>query len=491
MSRAIILLFAVPLLAAAVSTLAWRRRTVQRVLTAGTLTALLTGAVALVAATRDGTVLAARVGTWPQGLAIVVAVDGLASLLLTAMLVMGVLALVLAALRDEDAHPLFHPLALVLLAGVALSVTTADLFNLFVAFEVMLIASYVLLTLRAGAAQVRAGVVYVAVNLFASTLFLLGTGLVYAVTGTVELGRLGEAASGEPAAVAALALVAIAAATKASLVPLHAWLPRTYVHASPAVTALFSVTLTKVGVYVLYRLTSLVLADVAWWSPVMLWAAILTMVVGVLGGLGGDDARGILAYHMVSQVGYLVVPLAIWSVGAAAGGVFYVLQYLVVKGTLFLSAAAIETRAGTGRLAELGGLARRLPWMAAGFLLPALALAGLPPTTGFVAKFLVVLAAIRADALLLAGTAVVVSLFTLMSMVKILQGAFWGEPSPAVEAPSALPPGRLRAVIALPVVASVLIVVASLASGELVALAEAAARALVDPAAYVAAVRGA
>lgn len=491
MNAVIILLFAGPLLAAALAALAWRHRALQRIISSTTVVVATATSVAYVVLTRDGTVLAARVGTWPRGLAIVVAMDGLASLVLTVMLVMAGLALALAMLRDEDDNPLLHPLAMVLIAGISLALITADLFNLFVSFEVMLIASYVLLTLRSGADQVRAGVVYVAVNLFASTLFLLGVGLLYAATGTVELGRLASIVPGDPAAITALSLVVIAIATKASLVPLHGWLPRSYVHASPAVTALFSALLTKVGVYVLYRLTSLMLADVPGWQPLMLVVASLTMVVGVLGGLGGSDARGILSYHMISQVGYMVVPLGIWSIGSATGGLFYLLHHMVVKGTLFVGAGVIESHTGTGRLDRIGGLARRHPWLAVGFLVPAFALAGLPPTTGFVGKYLVTLAAFRADAWLVGGIAIVVSLFTLMSMVKILDGAFWGDPTPLVDQADATPTARLSRMIALPVVMAVVIVAVGVSAGWLVDLTTAAARGLVDPIAYITAVTGA
>lgn len=491
MNAAIVLVLAVPLVGAALATLAWERRGLQRAVSAVTLAAVGGYAVAAVGATAGGTVLAARVGAWAPGLAIVVAIDRFAALVLTTMVGLAAAAVLLAALRDEDRHPLLHPLSLVLVGGVGLAVVTADLFNLFVSFEVLLIASYVLLTLRSGREQVRAGVVYVTVNLLASTLFLLGVGLLYAATGTVELGRLAGTVADEPAALAALGLVVVAVATKASLVPLHGWLPRAYVHASPAVTALFSGLLTKVGVYVLYRLTSVLLADVPWWAPVMLAAATVTMVVGVLGGLGGKDVRGILSYHMVSQIGYVIVPLGLWSVGAATAGIVYLLHNMVVKATLFLGAGAIESITGTGRLDRLGGLARRHPWLAVGFLVPAFALAGVPPSTGFISKYLVVLATFRAEQYVVGAAAVVVSLLTLMSMVKILDGAFWGEPGADVPGDDVPPPRGLPAMIGLVLVLSAVTVGVGLTAGWLVGIAEDAARTLVDPAAYVAAVLGA
>jgi multicomponent Na+:H+ antiporter subunit D len=293
---------------------------------------------------------------------------------------------------------------------------------------------------------------------------------------------------------------------------MHAWLPRAYVEAGPAVTALFSGLLTKAGVYVLYRLYSVVFAGDPSLRPAILALALLTMVVGVLGAVGRDDVRGILAFHMVSQVGYLILPLGLWTLAGVTAGLVYLLQYIVVKGALFLAVGAVETLTGTGRLAELGGMVRTRPVLAVGFLLPALALAGIPPTSGFVGKLLLLLAALDARAWLAAGLLVTVSLFTLLSMVKIWNGVFWGELAPRVAreptlvpsgvivpsggAGDRLPPagprpsrGRTIALVAPSVVLGVGVVVLGLAAPWFVDLVEPAARTLLDPTPYLDAVR--
>jgi multicomponent Na+:H+ antiporter subunit D len=431
MNAAVVLLFALPLVAASLSILSRRRRRMQQAITVTALLTIVGLAVSLVLATRDGVTIATRIGDWPSGLAIVVAADGFTSLLVVITSVMSLVSVGFAATRGDDRHELFHPLVLLLVTGVFLALTTADLFNLFVAFEIMLISSYVLLTLRGGREQVRAGVIYVTVNLLASTVFLLGVALLYGVVGTVNLADLHDLVPEDPAAMVGAGMVTVAVAVKASIVPMHAWLPRAYVHAGPAVTALFSGLLTKVGVYTLFRLYSVVFGGDVTWRPLLLVAAGLTMVVGVLGAVGKGDVRGILAFHMVSQVGYLVLPLGLWTSAAVTAGTFYLLQYVAVKGALFLAAGAIETLTGTGRLSELGGMARSRPMLAAGFMVCALALAGLPPTSGFVGKYLLVLAAFEAGAVFAGAVAVLVSLFTLLSMVKIWNGVFWGEPTPA------------------------------------------------------------
>ena len=493
MSDLLVLVLAAPLTAGAVGVLLRHHRTAQRSLAWATLAGVAVVSVLLVGATSDGSTLTVDVGGFPAGLAIVLGVDALGALMLTAGSVMTLVGAVAAAASGEDDHPLFLPLVLLLWSGVALAFITADLFNLFVAFEVMLVASYVLLTLRGGGAQVRAGVLYVGTNLLASTAFLLGVGLVYGRLGTVNLAAVSTAVATDPVALAALSVLLVAVVAKASLVPLHGWLPRAYVHASPTVTAIFSALLTKAGVYALYRFTSTMLHGIDGYLPLMLVLAAVTMVVGVLGAVGGRDMRGILTFHMVSQVGYLVLPLGVWTRGAVAAGLFYLLQYVAVKGALFLSAAAVVRLEGTDELGRLGGLMRSRPWLGVAFLLPALALAGIPPTSGFLGKFLLVRTAFEAQAYLAGAVAVGVSLLTLLSMVKIFNGAFWGDAPaeyPARSYRALAPPGRAarRLLVGLPLGIGVAAVLLGPAAGPLLGVVDAAAGALLDPSTYLTAV---
>jgi multicomponent Na+:H+ antiporter subunit D len=489
MSSFAVAVFAAPLAAGSVGVLLRHHRAAQRLLSFGVLAGVIVMSATLVSTTSDASAFSVDVGGFPRGLAIVLGVDIVSALMLTIGSVMTLLGVAFAAASGEDTHPLFHPLVMFLWTGVALSFVTADLFNLFVAFEVMLIASYVLLTLRGGREQVRAGAIYVGTNLLASTAFLLGVGLIYGATGTVNIVGVAAAVGEDRAGLAGLTVLLVAVAAKASIVPLHGWLPRTYVHASPAVTAIFSALLTKAGVYVLYRLTSTILADVDGYATIALVLAGVTMVVGVLGAVGGSGMRSILTFHMVSQVGYLVLPLGVWTQAAIAGGLFYLLQYVAVKGALLLVAAAVERLEGSDDLDALGGLMRTRFWLGIAFLLPALALAGLPPTSGFVGKFLLVRAAFEADAYLAGATAIAVSLLTLLSMIKIFNGAFWGE-RPDVARPSVPPlsPTRTRIMVGLPLTVGAATIVLGIAASGLLTLVGTAADVLVDPAAYLAAV---
>jgi multicomponent Na+:H+ antiporter subunit D len=379
----------------------------------------------LLAGTLDGERPVLRLGGWPPGIAITLVADVLSALLLTVTALLVTASLAFAAATKEDRTPFFVPAALVLSSGVHGALLTADLFNLFVFVEVMLVPSYVLLTMGGGPRRLAAGRLYVTVNLLASTVFLAGVGLVYGVTGTVDLGRLAGVAAASPAAAAAGAVVLLAMAVKAAVVPLHSWLPGSYSATGPAVTVLFSGLLTKVGVYALIRVYAVVFDGDRRYLWVVMAAALLTMVVGVLGAVGEKAVRPVLTFHMVSQIGYMLLGLALFTEAGLAAAVFFLVQYVLVKAALLMVAGAVEVGYGTGELARLGGLARREPALAVAFAVSALALVGIPPLSGFVAKLGLATAAVAQQQYLAAAVVVGVSLLTLTSMLKVWNAVFW------------------------------------------------------------------
>ncbi|WP_409328596.1 monovalent cation/H+ antiporter subunit D family protein [Trujillonella humicola] len=531
MNALVPLVVAGPLLAAAGTALMGGRPGARRAVGLAVSGAVLLGAVLLVVATRDGDVLVAQVAGWPAGIAIPFAADLLSALMITVTALLTTTCLAFAAAAGDDRDRWFVPLALVLSGGVYGAFVTADLFNLFVLIEVALIPSYVLLTRSGGRDALTAGRVYVTVSLLASTVFLAGVALVYGVAGTVNLGELAGAAQESPAVALAAGAVLVSLGVKAALVPAHGWLPRSYPYASPAVTALFSGLLTKVGVYAFFRVYAVVFDGDPSLSTLLLVIMLATMVVGVLGALGQNTMRSILVFHMISQVGYIMLGLAFFGPLGMAAAIFYLLHHTVVKASLFLSTGAIEVAHGTGRLSRLGGELRRHPVLGLAFLVGALSLAGIPPFSGFFAKFILVSAAISEQAYLAAALAVVVSLFTLLSMMKIWNAVFWGRapgeaaPTPPPAAPSATaspvgPDGRKEASTALVehapvedsdtarrrtpielsriplrlVLPGLFLALVSVAVGlgaeGLLSLAQTAAEGLVDPAAYVQAVLG-
>ncbi len=386
---------------------------------------------------RNGTVVV-RVGGWDPELGIVLVADLFAVMVLTVSLAtILVVELFAVAQRGTPAGAdpsVVGPVLLILTSGVSLAILTGDLFTLFVAFEMILVSSYVLLTHEGERGQVRAGMTYVVINLFASTLFLLGVAFVYAATGTVNIAllaeRIPELPEGTRLGIGAWFLVVFG--TKAAMFPLFSWLPDSYPTAPTTITAVFAGLLTKIGVYVLIRFQ--VLTGMNDLGPLILVIAGLTMVVGVAGALAQDDVKRILSFHVVSQIGYMLMGLGLFTVAGIAGAILFLVHQIPVKTVMFLVGGLIEHRHGTSALRRVGALATSVPFVALLFALPALSLAGIPPFSGFVAKLALVDAGVADTSTAIVIVALAGSVLTLLSMTKIWIGVFWGsEIEPAID----------------------------------------------------------
>jgi multicomponent Na+:H+ antiporter subunit D len=488
MSELLVVPLALPLAGAAVALLVGDRTAVHRWITMTCALAVLAAAAALVWLTRDGAVLAAGIGGWPARFRITFVADGFAALMLTVGALMITVCVLFAMACGDDEQRFFHPLVLVLAAGTAGAYLTADIFDLFVFVEVALISSHVLLTLSGSKGQLRAAGVYVTTSLLASTVLIAGIALLYASAGTVNFAELVGRAAGSGRVAVAGVVILVALGVKAAVVPVHGWLPRSYPAASPAVTALFSGLLTKIGLYAIFRLYSTLFAGDATLRVPLLVIAALTMVLGVLGAVGRDRMRDILTFHMISQIGYMVLGLALFGLAGLSAGIFYILHHIVVKTSLFLCAGAVETFEGTGVLGRLGALARERPVLAAAFGVSAMSLTGLPPFSGFVAKLALLRAAFDADQYVFGGVAVAVSFLTLFSMLKIWNGVFWGERSREAQPAIAIGGTRAAALVAPAAALAALSIALGLGAQVLWSLSERAAALLVDQAAYVEAV---
>jgi multicomponent Na+:H+ antiporter subunit D len=421
----------IPLVAAALSILVGRRRDLQRVVSLLALVGVLGVSIALLAGADDDGILVHRGGGWPAPLGISLVVDRLAGLMLvvSALVLLAVMIYAIGQAGEEQRRVAFHPVYLVLAAGVSASFVTADLFNLFVAFEMMLAASYVLITLGGRPDQVHSGMTYVVISLVASSLFITALALLYSATGTVNMAdlsvRIAELDGGVRASFALLLLVVFG--IKAGLFPLFFWLPDSYPTAPGPVTAIFAGLLTKVGVYAIIRTQTLLFDTPDWMGTVLLVVAVLTMVIGVLGAISQDDMKRILAFHIISQIGYMIFGLGLFTVAGIAGAVFYIVHHIIVKTALFLVSGLVSRRAGSSRLSEVGGLVRSAPVIALLFAVPAMSLAGLPPFSGFLAKFALVDAGLAASSWVAVTASLAVGMLTLFSMTKIWAGVFWGE----------------------------------------------------------------
>jgi multicomponent Na+:H+ antiporter subunit D len=493
-SRLVPLPLLLPLLGAAVSILAGRSRTVQRIVGVTVLTAALAVSVALLVEVDRHGPLVARDGGWPAPFGITLVADRFAAIMLVVALLM-LLAVLVYAIGEPGAernHVGFQSVYLILAAGVSLAFLTGDLFNLFVAFEMMLTASYVLLTLGGRREQVRSGMTYVVISLLASTLFVTALALLYSATGTLNMAdlsvRMQQLPGGIQSAFAALLIVVFG--IKAALFPLFFWLPDSYPTAPSPITAVFAGLLTKVGIYAIIRSQTLFFAPDQRPGTLLLVLAGATMLVGIIGAIAQDDVKRILSFDIVSQVGYMVMGLALFTVAGLAGAVFYIVQHIVVKTTLFLTAGLIEHTGGSSSLARIGKMLRTAPFLAVMFLLPALSLAGIPPLSGFVAKFALVDAGDAAGEYAIVAVSLLVSLLTVFVMMRIWSGVFWS-PSEAGAGPvTGTTPSSNRAggpllMVAPTVVLVVVGLVIAAAAGPLFRLSERTARDLLEPRQYV------
>ena len=482
----------VPLLAAAVVLGVRHHAAVRDVLTLSAMAATTAMAAALlVAVDRDGTVIL-RVGGWAPELGIVLVADLFAALILlvasATILVVEMFAIGQRRTPAGADPAVVSPILLVLAGGVSLAILTGDLFTLFVAFELILVASYVLLTHQGRSAQIRSGMTYVVINLFASTLFLFGVAIVYTATGTVNMALLAERIPELPAAtqVGIGLWFLVVFGTKAAIFPLFSWLPDSYPTAPTTITAVFAGLLTKIGVYVLIRFFTLM--ELEQLGPLLLVIAGLTMIIGVLGALAQDDVKRILSFHVVSQIGYMIMGLGFFTVAGVAGAVLFLVHQIPVKTVMFLAGGLIEDDQGTSALNKVGGLATSKPVIAVLFALPALSLAGLPPFSGFIAKLALVDAGMATGAYVIVAVSLVASILTLLSMTKIWIGAFWGEVTP-----SAVPSSSRRSITVMETAAGVAVagtIAVALLAGPLWRMCEEISTDLLARAPYVTAVLG-
>ncbi len=458
---------------------------------------LLIAAGVLMAATwRDG-VVAAQMGGWPAPFGITLVADLLSAVMILITAITG-LAVAVFAVADIDArreHLGYHALFQILLAGVCGAFLTGDIFNLYVWFEVMLIASFGLLVLGGDKAQMDGGIKYVTLNLVSTVMFLTGIALLYGLTGTLNMADLHGAVQqvenqGLLSVVAVIFMIAFG--VKAAVFPLFFWLPASY-HTPPvAVSAVFAGLLTKVGVYALIRTFTLIFNhDIAYTHNILLAVAALTMITGVLGAAAQNEFRKILSFHIVSQIGYMILGLALYTPLALVGAVFYLVHHIIVKANLFLVSGVSKRLTGSFELSAIGGLYKSSPLLAVLFLIPAFSLAGFPPLSGFWAKFLLVKASLEIEAYLIAAIALVVGLLTIFSMTKIWAEVFW-KPHPEDISPElGLIDGRARLALLLPVFAlAALTVTIGLFPEPFVIFAERSAGQLLDPEIYVQAVLG-
>jgi multicomponent Na+:H+ antiporter subunit D len=497
MTLTLVLPLIIPLLTAILALLARQSLRAQRWLSVLGAAALLAAGLALLSfVSRDG-IQVVQVGNWPAPYGITLVADLFSAIMVVLAGLMG-LAVAVYSLANVDAQRErfgYYPLLHILLMGVCGAFLTGDMFNLYVWFEVMLLSSFVLVALGGERAQLEGAVKYVTLNLISSALFLAAVGILYGVVGTLNMADLAVQVKSiaQPGLLTTLSMLFLVAfGIKAAMFPLFFWLPASY-HTPPvAVSAIFAGLLTKVGVYALIRVFTLIfIQDIGFTHTVILVLAGLTMVTGVLGAVAQNSFRRILSFHIVSQIGYMMMGLGLYTPLALAGSIFYIMHHIIVKTNLFLISGVTQRMYGTDQLKKLGGVYAAYPGLAVLFLIPALSLAGIPPLSGFWAKLVLIQAALTVQQYAIVGVALAVSLLTLFSMTKIWGEVFW---KPAPEAPHPADPasrGPGPLALLLPIVMLALItVIIGLTVEPFFALATRAAEQLLNPDIYIQTVLG-
>ena len=420
-----------PLLAAIVNLFFWGNTKIQRVFGGFVIVAHLVASVLLLYSVLDNGILVLNVGDWLHGYGIMLAVDYLSAGMLALTSFVSALSWFYSSrwFKTKSMGYMFNVVFFTLQLGIIGAFMAADLFNLYVWFEVMLVSSFVLLTLGGGRFQLEGSIKYVAINVFSSTIFLAGIGMIYGLTGTVNMAAAGLALDGFanqtlPTVTAGFFLVSFG--IKAAVFPLFFWLPASY-HTPPIGISSFLIALmTKVGVYTLIRFFTIIYPlDGTILKTVFIILSGLTMVVGVLGAAIQTDFRKILSFHIVSQIGYMLMGLAIGTPLAIAGALFFILHNVLVKTNLFFISGLVGSVSGTYSLNKLGGIFAQFSFIALVFAVSAFSLIGVPPLTGFWGKFMLAKAGLASGDYAIVVVSLIVSMITLFSMTKIWNQVFW------------------------------------------------------------------
>ncbi len=511
----ITLFIAVPMAAGIITLLAHGRGVLQGLIGLVALVAncLIAGWALTTVFAGDGTILVSQMGNWPAPFGISVVVDGLAAIMIAVQSVvcLAVFIYCIGQLHERFAGGFFHPLFHFLILGVQWSFITGDIFNLFVAFEIMLMASYAMFVIGTTRAQMKQAYKYVILNLVGSTMFVTCAGLLYGQLGTLNMAditRIALAGQLPETSIPVITMLLLVFGGKTAIFPLWYWLPDTYHTMPAAIGGLFAGLLTKVGAYTLIRVFVMMFGSAQQVTdvlvPVILVSAVFTMFLGVLGAVSMHTVRRILSIHIISQVGYMLmgIGLGIATVKtldpqaaldsrtlAVAGAIFFIIHNMVVKCCLFLCGGLMRQHAGSDNLDKIGGLLKRDPWLAALFLIAALSLAGLPPLSGFFGKWVLIKEGFNQEQYSLTAFAVATSLLTLLSMLKIWSYGFWSPSSGRHHDQPETRPNTACGMISI----TLLVVVAltmGLGAQTYMDISKRAAQTLVNPRPYVAAVLG-
>ena len=442
-----------------------------------------------------------QMGGWQAPMGITLIADMLSAMLIvvTAIVALSVNVYAMGDISEDRIAGGFFTFLNMLIGGVVGAFLTGDLFNLYVWFEVMLISSFALLVLGGNKVQLDGAVKYVAINLISTVLLLTAIGLLYGLTGTLNMAdlsiRVPEVENQALVAVVAV-LFLVAFGIKAAVFPLYFWLPASY-HTLPiSVTAVFAALMTKVGIYALMRTFTLIFpGEHSVIDMTLLGLGLVTMVLGVFGAMTHNDIRRILAFHVIGSIGFMLLGLGLGSALAMGAAIFYMVHGILIKALLFMLAGVIGKLGASFELARLGGLYQERPGFAMLFLLAALSLIGIPPLSGFWAKLLIIEAGLHHNATVVIIFVVLVSLLTFIPLIRIWSEAFW-KPKPfnTEEAkadtsdskaigPPVMPPNWYAWTPVLGL--SIIMLLIGFLPSKIIAMSDTAAQSLINPSAYL------
>ncbi|MEK3867160.1 Na+/H+ antiporter subunit D [Paenibacillus sp. FSL H7-0716] len=428
-------------------------------------------------------------GGWRPPYGIVFVADMFSALLVLTAAIVGAACLFFsfASIGEDRERFYYYPFFHFLLTGVFGSFLTGDLFNLFVCFEVLLVASYALIVLGGSKGQLRETLKYVLINVISSSLFVATIAYLYAATGTLNMAhlsmRVAEAGQGGVMNVIAVLLL-IVFSIKAGLL-LFFWLPDSYSAPPLAVRALFGALLTKVGLYAITRTFTLIfIQEPGLTHTLIAWMAGATMILGAIGALAYNDLGRIFNYNIIISVGFIAFGISVATQDSLNGVVFYLMHDMVAKALLFFLGGMIISASGTDRLREMGGLIRRYPWTGWMFFVLTLALVGVPPLSGFAGKVMMVRSGFGENHVALALIALASSFVVLYSLIKVFQQVFWG----GEKREEQVKPLHYKAMMAPAAVLFAIVILMGVGAETVNGLVSQAGAVLADPALYINAV---
>lgn len=375
------------------------------------------------------------IGNWEAPYGIVLVADMYASLLVLTTSIIGFTALLFAfsSITPDREKFYFYPVVQFLLLGVTGAFLTGDIFNLFVFFEVMLMSSYMLIVLGSSKIQLRESIKYILVNIISSALFVIAVAYLYAVTGTLNMADLSVkiADMGQTGLLTVIAILFLVIfGLKGAIFPLYFWLPGSYQAPPAVITALFGALLTKVGIYSITRVYTLIFYhEPSFTHQILAWLAALTIIFGVIGAIAYWDIKKIIIYNIITAVGVILFGIAANTPNAVEGSIYYLVHDMIVKGALFFLVGAIIAVTGTSNLRKFSGLISSHPLLGWMFFIATLSLAGIPPLSGFIGKLKIIQGGFEAEEYTIAFVVLLSSLLVLYSVMKIFINGFWGEPS--------------------------------------------------------------